>query len=75
VNTELDFGWDEQVDPPHSTLCYEGLQTYASSMGSMQGGRPMNYSSRGTPMVTGGPDLSDEYTYVCLVLHHYDCTG
>jgi hypothetical protein len=29
---KLDFRWDEKADPPRSTLCCVGLQTYASSM-------------------------------------------
>ncbi len=35
----LDFRWDEKADPPRSTLCCVGLQTYASSMWAQNGRR------------------------------------
>jgi hypothetical protein len=36
---ELDFRWDEKADPPRSTLCCVGLQTYANSMWAQNGRR------------------------------------
>jgi hypothetical protein len=36
---EVDFRWDEKADPPRSTLCCVGLQTYASSMWAQNGRR------------------------------------
>jgi hypothetical protein len=37
--SNLDFRWDEKADPPRSTLCCVGLQTYASSMWAQNGRR------------------------------------